>query len=116
MEERSFRNALSIIASDPPHLSNIGNATKNVANMTVTKVSTNSTVGLSMAAKEALHKLLHELSGFADASKEDCLAYVKNLTRTVDFQCTDLQLKFLLQHECLLAKEFPKSHSTNFKE
>merc|ERR1719498_2342346 len=91
----------------------------------------NSTVGLSTAAKEALHKLLHDIVSIKvgpeiefgvkkgpGESKEEfmpkCLAHVKELVHTVDRHYTDAQLESVLQQECQLSKEFPNTHSSNF--
>lgn len=128
-EERSFRHALSSKDLEPPHLSET--AAVNTTNMAVGKVDTNSTVGLSAAAKEALHRLLHDIASLKvgpeiefgvkkgpGESKEEfmpkCLAHVEDLVHTVDKHYTDAQLESVLQQECQLSKEFPNTHSSNF--
>merc|ERR1719359_1285389 len=82
--------------------------------------------GLSAAGKYALHRILHDLAriGFgvkkvSDESKEEfmtkCLAHVNELVYTLDNSYTDIQLETVLQHECQLSQEFPKSRSSNFR-
>merc|ERR1719421_1586580 len=97
--------------------------------MAVAKGSSNTTVGLSATAKEALHKLLHDIANLKaqiefgvkkgpNESKEEfmpkCLAHVDELVHTVDKHYTDAQLESVLQSECQLSKEFPNTHSSNF--
>jgi len=86
--------------------------------------------GLSAAAKDALHRLLHDIASVQgpeiefgvkkgpNESKEEfmpkCLAHVKELVHTVDRHYTDAQLETVLKNECQMSKEFPNTHSSNF--
>merc|ERR1719473_1704960 len=122
-EERSFRHALSSKDLELPAHSEtapISNTSTNMAART----------GLSAAAKDALHRLLHDIASVQgpdvefgvkkgpNESKEEfmpkCLAHVKELVHTVDRHYTDAQLETVLKNECQQSKEFPNTHSSNF--
>jgi len=84
-------------------------------------------LALSIEGKEAMRELLHDLMVNADfgvtkGKKETikefmpkCLAHVNKLVHTIDRSYTDMQLKSVLQQECLLSKEFPASHPSKFQ-
>jgi len=84
-------------------------------------------LSLSVEGKEAMRELLHDLMvntdfGVTKGKKETikefmpkCLAHVNKLVHTIDRSYTDIQLKSVLQQECLLSKEFPASHPSKFQ-
>eukprot|EP00746_Dinoflagellata_sp_MGD_P001117 gnl/MRDRNA2_/MRDRNA2_102073_c0_seq1.p1 gnl/MRDRNA2_/MRDRNA2_102073_c0~~gnl/MRDRNA2_/MRDRNA2_102073_c0_seq1.p1 ORF type:complete len:218 (+),score=45.36 gnl/MRDRNA2_/MRDRNA2_102073_c0_seq1:94-747(+) len=82
--------------------------------------------GLSAAGKDALHKIIQDLSriGFGvkrepEESKGEfmskCLAHVNELVHTLDRAYTDIQLETVLENECQLSQQFPKTHDNNFQ-
>lgn len=44
-----------------------------------------------------------------------CLAHVKRLIAAIDRSYTDVQLQFMLEHECWLVKTFPHAYSHGFE-
>jgi len=44
-----------------------------------------------------------------------CLAHTQNLVNSIDNAYTDAQLKSVLTHDCVQAKEFPHAHKQKFK-
>merc|ERR1719217_250548 len=115
-QDRSFRQAVLSKDLERVHLSETTFMSNTTMDMVVAK-------GLSTAAKDALHKILRDLAtiGFGvkrgpNESKEEfmpkCLAHVNELVHTLDMSYTDIQLETVLQHECQLSLEFPKTHSS----
>lgn len=117
--ERSLRQALFGKDLQLAHLSQRASMSNQTTDMVLVK-------GLSAEGKDALHRILQDLAriGFGvkrgpDESKEEfmpkCLAHVDELVHTLDRAYTDIQLETVLQNECQLSQQFPKTRDSNFQ-
>lgn len=73
--------------------------------------------GRSMAVQELLGILAREMQNKQPLDKflPTCLAHIKKLVKVMDQAYTDVQLQFMLEHECWLVKTFPHAYSHGFE-